>query len=69
MRQSKINLNNVEVDAIAAALRLLGNKLEMREIEPNDGDIGDILTGTSEHYGLDAEQIHALCDRLLQQRP
>lgn len=69
MQMSTFTLNAMETDAVVAALRLLANKVALREIEPNDGDVGDILTGSGEHAGLNAEQIHALCDQILDKRP
>ena len=45
-----------EDDAIIAGLRLLQCSLEKQPghhpVEPNDGDVGDILTNSGEHAGL-----------------
>lgn len=65
MKEVNVDLNTLEVDAIAAALRALGNNVATGKVTPNDGDIGDILTSNGSHEGLNAVQIHALCDRLL----
>lgn len=57
-----------EFDAVIAALRLLACALndpsgDPITVEPNDGDIGSILTNEGEHAGLTYDQIHDLADR------
>ena len=53
-----------EDDAIIAGLRLLQCSLEKQPghhpVEPNDGDVGDILTNSGEHAGLTVAAIERL---------
>lgn len=58
-------LSRAQFDAIIAGLRLLQSSLDAGTVEPNDGDIGDILTCSGEHQGLDAAQIDEFCSGLL----
>ena len=59
-------LSQREDDAILAALRLLATSLKNGSVAPNDGDIGDILTNSGLHAGLDSEGVHDLADKLAQ---
>ncbi|WP_164034296.1 hypothetical protein, partial [Serratia marcescens] len=59
------DLSQPEYDAVIAGLRLLACGLEDKIVEPNDGDIGDMLTCGGQHTGLTSDEIHDLCDRLL----
>lgn len=55
-------------DAILAGLRLLQCGMEKREgyhpVEPNDGDVGDILTNSGLHSGLSVEEIDEYCNEI-----
>jgi hypothetical protein len=55
-----------ESDAVFAGLRLLASNLQNGRVRPDDGDIGAILTSSGDHAGLSAEQVHDLCDLLLE---
>ena len=59
-----MKLNKKETDAILAGLRLLQNALELGSVQPNDGDVGDILTDSGEHDGLNEEDIDYLIEKL-----
>ena len=65
-------LNGRERDVIAAALALLGHCMENSRrvaaggdagaailVEPNDGDIGDIMTCSGKHRGMTMEEVDA----------
>lgn len=58
-------VNTDEFNALIASLRLLSAAMSGGLVKPNDGDIGDVLTDSGTHEGLNAEQIHNLCDRIL----
>jgi len=58
------NLNDQEMDAVLAGLRLLATAIKERLVIPDDGDIGSILTNSGAHAGLNADQVHELCDVL-----
>lgn len=57
-----LRISDSEYDAILAGLRLLQAALEAGDVEPNDGDVGDILTCAGSHAGLTVEQIESLID-------
>jgi len=59
------SVNADEFNALIASLRLLSAAMSGGLVKPNDGDIGDVLTDSGTHEGLNAEQIHDLCDRIL----
>lgn len=71
-------LNRRERDVLAAALRLLAKCLENGAtdatgedvggatcVQPNDGDIGDIMTSSGDHRGMSIEEVDAFCNALL----
>lgn len=58
-------LTLAQADAIYAALRLLAGELATERVSPADGNIGDILTNSGAHAGLNSEEVHDLCDELL----
>lgn len=57
-------ISSRQYDALLAGLRLLARDIDKGLVEPNDGDVGDILTCAGAHAGLSAEQIHAFGDAL-----
>lgn len=62
-------LTSQQSNAVLAALRLLARVLndptgDPVTVEPNDGDIGDILTNSGAELPLNAEDIHDLADQL-----
>lgn len=59
-----MKLNKKETDAILAGLRFLQKALELGNVKPNDGDVGDILTDSGTHEGLNEEEIDDLIDKL-----
>lgn len=61
---SELDLSRKDFDAVLAGLRLLQCALDSGEVEPNDGDVGNILTCDGDHEGLDAAGIDALCENL-----
>ncbi len=62
---TNITLNRREFNATLAALRLLATALESGSVSPNDGDIGDMLTCSGNHDGLNETEVHNLADKLL----
>ena len=48
----------------SAGLRLLQKALDNGTVEPNDGDIGTILTCDGEHEGRGPDDIDAFCTEL-----
>jgi hypothetical protein len=60
------NVTTPQRDAILAGLRLLAVALTKGEVEPNDGDIGSILTNAGGHEGMSPDDIHDLADRINQ---
>ncbi len=68
MTQTLTLQSDAEYDAIIAALRLLARVLDDPtgdpiSVEPDDGDIGSILTNSGLHSGLTADQVHDIADR------
>lgn len=57
-----LELTQEQYDAALAGARLLARALKAGDLEPNDGDIGDILTNSGAHAGLSAQAIHAMAD-------
>lgn len=66
---NRIQITERQRDAIWAGLRLLQCSLDKRPghhpVEPDDGDIGDILTCSGAHAGLSADEIDAFIDDVL----
>jgi hypothetical protein len=61
--------SDAEFDAVIAALRLLARVLndptgDPVTVEPDDGDIGDILTNSGTHAGLTSDEVHDIADRI-----
>ena len=52
-----MKLTQPQHSAILAALRLLQQALENGTVEPDDGDLGDILTCGGEHAPMTVEDI------------
>ena len=55
-----------ELCAIVAALRLLAASMDKGLVRPNDGDIGDILTSSGSVPPLSADEVAAMCDKILE---
>lgn len=67
--QLDLSLSGQERDALLAALKLLEVSMKEGLVQPNDGDIGDLLTNGGEHEGLTPWQISALADRVVAEYP
>ncbi|TAN25152.1 MAG: hypothetical protein EPN31_15845 [Castellaniella sp.] len=61
----KLTLNEPQRDAVMAGLRLLQRALDLGEVAPNDGNVGDILTCSGRHEGMTSDQIDSFIENTL----
>lgn len=64
IRKNTLILNGPQYDALLAGVRLLAGALGEGMVNPDDGDVGDILTNSGEHPGLTASEVYDLGDAM-----
>lgn len=58
-------LTQAQEAAVIAGLRQLATTMESGAVQPNDGDVGDILTAGGQIEALSSDEVYALGDRLV----
>lgn len=66
---NRLHITERQRDAIWTGLRLLQAGLEktpgFKDVSPDDGDLGEILTNAGKHRGMTSEEIEEFIDQVL----